>query len=86
VILSFVAIVDGSRIDGMASRPIRRSTLARAEATEPPPEVEPDQVVEHALRHLAWLVHDDPVVADQVSEEWRRALADYVPEPFRNLA
>ena len=86
LILSFVAVLDRSAVDGMTSRPIRRSPLARAEPTEPPPDVDPDQVVEHALRHLAWLVHDDPVVRDQLSDEWRGALAEYVPEPFRNLA
>ena len=86
VILSFVAVIDRSRVDGMASRPVRRSSLARAHPTEPPPEVDQDQVVEHALRHLAWLVHDDPVIREHLSDAWRRALADYVPEPFRNLA
>ena len=44
-----------------------------------------DQVVEHALRHLAWLAEDDPVVRRELSDEWREALHAYVPEPFRNL-
>jgi hypothetical protein len=44
-----------------------------------------DQVVEHALRHLAWLAEDDPVVREELSPAWRAALATYVPEPFRNL-
>ncbi len=86
VILTFVAIVDATVVDGMASRPIRRSELARSDATEPPPAVDTDQVVEHALRHVAWLTHDDPVIGERLSEAWRTALADYVPEPFRNLA
>ena len=41
--------------------------------------------MEHGLRHLAWLVADDPVVAAELSGEWRRVLASYVPEPFRAL-
>jgi hypothetical protein len=86
VTLSFVAVMERSHVEGMASRPIRRSELARADATEPPDEVDPDAVVEHALRHLAWLVQDDPVVRDRLPDRWKAALASYVPEPFRNLA
>jgi hypothetical protein len=41
--------------------------------------------VEHGLRHLAWLVHDDPVVAAELSPAWAAVLAGYVPEPFRTL-
>jgi len=42
-------------------------------------------VLEHALRHLAWLAEDDDVVRHELSGEWRAALAGYVPEPFRSL-
>ena len=42
------------------------------------------QVQEHALRHLAWLRQDDPVIADLL-DDWSDALSDYVPEPFRAL-
>jgi hypothetical protein len=41
--------------------------------------------VEHGLRHLAWLAKDDPVVAAELPAGWQPILADYVPEPFRNL-
>lgn len=43
------------------------------------------QVVEHGLRHLAWLVKDDPVVAHELSESWKAVLAGYTPDPFRHL-
>jgi hypothetical protein len=42
-------------------------------------------VVEHGLRHLAWLASDDPVVRAELPEAWQAALAGYVPEPFRAL-
>jgi hypothetical protein len=85
VILSFVVVVDGVLVGGMDSRPVGRAELARSEATAAPREIATDQVVEHALRHLAWLAQDDPVVRAELSAGWRAALGGYVPEPFRNL-
>ena len=69
----------------MDSRPIGRADLARSEATAAPRDIATEQVVEHALRHLAWLAVDDPVVRAGLSPAWQAALAGYVPEPFRNL-
>jgi hypothetical protein len=85
VILSFVVVIDGALVDGMPSEPIGRADLARSEATAAPRAIAHEQVVEHGLRHLAWLAVDDPVVNAELPEPWHRALAPYVPEPFRNL-
>lgn len=85
VILSFVVVIEERLVGAMDSRPIGRAELARSEATAAPREIEADQVVEHGLRHLAWLAVDDPVVREELSPAWRAALAGYVPEPFRNL-
>lgn len=85
VILSFVAAIDASLVGSMDSLPIVRSQLARGEATAAPRDIAAGQVVEHGLRHMAWLVQDDPAVAAELSDEWREALAGYVPEPFRSL-
>lgn len=85
VILSFVVAIDGTLVGPMASLPITRSELARGEATAPPREIATTQVVEHGLRHMAWLAKDDPVVAGELPSGWRELLAEYVPEPFRNL-
>jgi hypothetical protein len=85
VILSFVVVIDEGLVGAMHSRPIGRAELARSEATAAPRAIETDQVVEHGLRHLAWLAVDDPVVREELSPAWRTALAGYVPEPFRNL-
>jgi len=83
VILSFVVVVDDA--GEMESAPIGRSELARSSATAAPAQIAHTQVVEHGLRHLAWLVKDDAVVAAELSADWQRVLGEYVPEPFRNL-
>ncbi len=85
VILSFVAVIDRDLVDGMISEPIARAELARSEATAAPRHIAHAQVVEHGLRHLAWLAQDDPVVAAGLPAGWPAALAGYVPEPFRSL-
>ncbi len=85
VILSFVVVIDRTLVGSMASLPIARSMLARGEATAAPRAIATAQVVEHGLRHMAWLAKDDPAVAAELPADWRTCLADYVPEPFRNL-
>jgi hypothetical protein len=85
VILSFVVVIGPELVGGMASVPIERAELARSEATAAPRNIAVSAVVEHGLRHLAWLVQDDPVVAAELPPPWRPLLAEYVPEPFRAL-
>jgi hypothetical protein len=85
VILSFVVVIDERLVGSMASLPIARSDLARGDATAAPRAIATAQVVEHGLRHMAWLAKDDPVVAAELPDGWSTLLAEYVPEPFRNL-
>ena len=85
VVLSFVAIIDATLVGSMESLPIERADLARGTATAAPRAIASASVVEHGLRHLAWLAKEDPIVSAELSDGWRRALATYVPEPFRNL-
>jgi hypothetical protein len=85
VILSFVVVIDAALVGSMVSLPIARSELARGDATAAPHDIASAQVVEHGLRHMAWLAQDDPVVAAELPAGWRAVLAGYVPEPFRNL-
>jgi hypothetical protein len=85
VILSFVAVIDGALVGTMDSLPIARNDLARGSPTAAPREIATAQVVEHGLRHMAWLAADDPVVAAELPTRWRALLGEYVPEPFRNL-
>jgi len=85
VILSFVVVIGQELVDGMASLPVERAELARSAATAAPHDIATSAVVEHGLRHLAWLVQDDPVVRAELPAAWVPLLAAYVPEPFRNL-
>jgi hypothetical protein len=85
VILSFLVAIEAARVGAMESAPIERVDLARSAATSAPRAIAHAQVVEHALRHLAWLVQDDPVVATALSSAWVSPLAGYAPEPFRAL-
>ena len=85
VILSFFVVVEPALVGSMASAPVGRDDLARSDASAAPASIGWLQVLEHALRHLAWLAVDDEVVASRLSGEWRTALASYAPEPFRNL-
>ena len=85
VILTFVVVVDAGQVDGLASVPIDHAERARSSATAAPASITYRQVLEHALRHLAWLARDDPVVGRELSDSWKLALASYTPEPFRNV-
>ena len=85
VILSFVVVIDADHVGDMASAEIGRADLARSAAIAAPAAIAHEQVVEHGLRHLAWLAADDPVVRAELPGAWRSALAAYQPEPFRAL-
>jgi len=82
VVLTFVVVMDELDLPGA---PVARAELARGGATTAPDEIAAEPVVEHGLRHLAWLVRDDPVVARELSPAWHELLSSYVPEPFRSL-
>ena len=86
VVLTYLAVVDlGSEVDAnLAVEPVFRAELARGDATAAPAAIQVDQVLEHALRHLAWLQAEDPAIGAALGD-WREALATYVPEPFRAL-
>jgi hypothetical protein len=85
VILSFLVVNSDAQAPQLVGVPISRAELARSEATHAARTIAFAQVLEHALRHLAWLSREDPIVMDTLSDEWKHALEDYVPEPFRNL-
>jgi len=85
VILSFVVVIGPELVGSMESVAVGRAELARSAATVAPREIAVEAVVEHGLRHLAWLADDDPVVATTLPEGWRTILAAYLPEPFRAL-
>ena len=85
VFLTYVAIVEPpDRLAPMLrTRPVGREDLARGTALRAPDSIGVAHVVEHALRHLSWLLRDDDAIRSALSPEWMRALAAYPPEPFR---
>jgi hypothetical protein len=85
VILSFLVVVGEDQATELDSVPIGRTQLARNSATEAAASIATSQVVEHALRHVAWLAQDDAAVRSALSPAWLAVLAGYVPEPFRHL-
>jgi hypothetical protein len=84
-VLSFVVVNSEGQAPDLAGVPISRAELARSEATSAAKSIAAGQVLEHGLRHLAWLAKEDPVVIATLNDDWKRVLADYRPEPFRNL-
>jgi hypothetical protein len=86
VILSFVVVNRTDQAPELAGIPIGRAELARSGATHAPVAIAYKQVLEHGLRHLAWLAKEDDTVRSVLSPEWKQVLAGYVPEPFRHLS
>jgi hypothetical protein len=86
VVLSFVVVNSDDQAPQLVGVPISRSELARSGTTHAATSIAAAQVLEHGLRHLAWLAREDEVVMAALSEGWKSALAEYVPEPFRNMA
>jgi len=86
VVLTYLAVVSTEYrlLAPWVAVPVTRVALARGSETGPPPAIGGAQVLEHALRHLAWLLQDDPVIKSALPE-WVDALYDYVPEPFQAL-
>lgn len=85
VLLSFLVVIGEDQATELECVPITRAELARNSATEAAKGVSTNQVVEHALRHMAWLAQDDAAVKATLSPQWQAALAGYVPEPFRHI-
>src|SRR5258708_26394177 len=62
VVLSFVVVNSEDQAPDLAGVPISRAELARSAATSPAQTIPAAQVLEHGLRHLAWLAKEDPLV------------------------
>jgi hypothetical protein len=84
LLLTFlVAVEPPSEVPGtFEDELVSRAELARGRAIGPPPQVHLSQVVEHGLRHLAWLVREDDAIHEALAG-WSQALRGYEPEPFR---
>lgn len=85
VVLSFVVVNSDDQAPHLAGVPISRVELARSGTTSAATTIAAAQVLEHGLRHLAWLAREDEVAIAVLNEDWKQVLADYRPEPFRNI-
>ena len=83
VYLSFVVVIAATGT--MPSVSVERAELARSGATAAPVAIAHGQVLEHAIRHLAWLATEDDVVRGALDAGWHDILGAYVPEPFQQL-
>lgn len=83
VVLTFIAAVAKGTGESRLLSDARE--IARGSPTAPPAEIESDQVLHHALRHLAWLGREDEAVRDSLSGGWREALSKYVPATFQQI-
>jgi hypothetical protein len=84
LVLTFLVVIDppAGLPDSCEIEQVTRAELARGDATGGPASVHLSQVVEHGLRHLAWLVAEDDAIRAALGR-WTDALGDYAPEPFR---
>ena len=84
IVLTFLVVVEppGHLPATYEVELVARAELARGHATGPPQAVHLSQVVEHGLRHLAWLVREDEALHAALPA-WAHVLADYEGEPFR---
>ena len=83
LVLSYVAVVADPGSDaGFGEAHVRPHNLVRGTAIAAPAAIRLEEVVEHALRHLAWLVRDDAAVRNALGGGWLEALRPYGPEPF----
>jgi hypothetical protein len=85
VILSFIVVIGDAQAPELPGVPIGRAELARNTATAAPQSIAATQVIEHGLRHMAWLAQEDQVAKAVLSDDWKRLLEGYVPEPFQHL-
>jgi len=85
VLLTHLAVLPSPAgdLEGFERRRVRPGGLARGTAVSPPARIEVEHVVEHALRHLAWLIGEDPAIRLALEPGWRGPLRPYRPEPFR---
>jgi hypothetical protein len=84
IVLTFLVVIEppASLPSSCEVEQVTRAELARGRATGSPAAVHLSQVVEHGLRHLAWLVDEDDEIGDALAA-WSGALVEYQPEPFR---
>jgi hypothetical protein len=87
LVLTYLVVVEPAVLlppDSLEMVNVERADLDRGGSMAPPGSIALAAVLEHALRHLSWLIRDDPAIAAALPE-WSAVLDGYRPEPFRAL-
>jgi hypothetical protein len=84
LVLTYLAVLadPAAPTGGLVASPVRPQPLARGGALTAPASLRVEQVLHHALRHLAWLQREDPGIAVTLDPAWAAPLAAYAPAPF----
>ena len=84
LVLTYIAVISNDRafVDGFEAIGVTHRDIARGSATAPPEGIEVEEVIEHVLRHLAWLSRDDSSIAEALPEGWVEALEPFPEQPF----
>src|SRR2546425_12065088 len=88
IVLTYIAVVEPPSSlppDSLLSLLVGRAELARGEAMSAPRSIGVDAVLEHALRHLSWLVRDGPAGVKALAG-WEEVPRGLEPGPLRRLA
>jgi hypothetical protein len=88
ILLTYVVVVEPTSDlppGSLEAVEVERVGLDRGPSMAPPGSIRLEAVLEHALRHLSWLIRDDPAIAAALTG-WSGVLDGYRPEPFRSLA
>jgi hypothetical protein len=86
LVLTFAVVVADEEVPaGFEWRPARATGHAVSGALTSPSQIDVDQVVHHALRHLAFLRDEDPVARAHLRTEWLTALERFTPTTARLL-
>jgi hypothetical protein len=87
LVLTYLVVVEPAGPlppDSLEMVDVERADLDRGGSMAPPDSIALAAVLEHALRHLSWLIRDDPAIAAALPG-WSDVLDGYRPEPFRAL-
>ena len=84
LVLTYIAVISNGQVftNGFETVGVTHRDITRGSATAPPEGIGVEEVIEHALRHLAWLARDDSSIARALPTGWVEALEPFPEQPF----
>ena len=85
LVLTYLAVISNHQLftNGFEAVEVRPQYITSGTTTGPAEAIEVAEVVEHALRHLAWLSRDDSSVVKALPKGWMEAQEPFPAQPFR---